>query len=318
MFKYFLKRLGLLIITFAIIIFLVFVVVKSLPDNYIKPIDMSDDAYQALRIREGWDLHPVQQFFLWVRNIISDGNFGFSYKRNEDVSAILFSRIPTTLRINIFPLLFSVPIGITLGIIAALKKNKATDNIISTGVMVLISVPTFVLAVLLQYLMVVVWKLLPQEFVATGPEFANDFWFGISSYFMPIFIMTLSSVAGWTRGVRAELTEQLTSDYMLLARSKGLSKSQATFRHALKNAMVPFAPSIFTEFIALMSGSIIIEQIFRIDGVGRLYLEAFNTQDYPLLMLNVVFYTIVGLFATILADFSYSIIDPRIRVGSKK
>lgn len=305
-----------MLITFVIIIFLVFVIVKSLPDNYIKPIDMSDAAYQALRLREGWDLHPVQQFFLWVRNIFVDKTFGFSYKRGEDVSVILFSKIPTTLKINIVPLLLSVPIGVSLGVLAALKKNKMIDHVISTGVMVLISIPTFVTGVLLQYLLVYVWKIIPQEFVATDVEFANNFWFGILTFFLPIFVMTIGSVAGWTRGVRAELTEQLTSEYMLLARSKGLSKGQATFRHALKNAMVPFAPSIFVEFVALMSGSIIIEQIFRIDGVGRIYIEAFNQQDYPLLMMNVVFYTFIGLFSTILADLSYSLIDPRIRVGS--
>lgn len=318
MLKYVIKRVGLMIITFFIIIFFVFVIVKSLPDNRMPELNMPDDAYEALVRREGWDKSPVEQFFIWIRNIITEGSFGFSYKRNRDVSNVLFEKIPTTLRINIFPLLISVPIGITLGIFAALKKNKIWDHIISIGVIVLISVPTFVLGLLLQYLLVFRWNILPNLFVATPNEFAADFWQGIQSYIMPISVMTLSSIAGWTRVVRAELTEQITQDYMLLARSKGLSKTQSTFRHALKNAMVPFAPSIFVEFIGLLGGSIIIEQIFRIDGVGRVYLEAFSSQDYPLLMINVCFYTIIGLASTILADISYTLIDPRIRVGSGK
>lgn len=307
-----------MLITFVIIIFVVFVIVKSLPNNYIPDIGQDDSYYQMLREREGWDRHPVEQFFLWVRNIFQNGSFGWSFKRSRDVSVVMFEVMPTTIKLNIIPLVLSVPIGVALGIWAALKKNKVTDHIISAGVIVFISVPTFVLGVLLQYLLVFKWKLLPSLFTATNTEFKADFWFGIQSYIMPISVMTIASVAGWTRSVRAELTEQITADYTLLARSKGLSKTQSTFRHALKNAMVPFAPAIFTEFVGLLGGSLIIEQIFRINGVGRIYIEAFNQQDYPLLMINVCFYTIIGLFAAILADLSYSLVDPRIRVGSGK
>lgn len=318
MLKYTIKRLGLGLITFSIIVFLVFIIIKSIPDFPLKPLDMSDEAWAVIVEREGYNKTAIEQFVSWIKNIVLNGNFGFSHKRGQDVSKILFSKIPTTLKINIIPLLLSVPIGVTLGIVAVMKKNKLTDHIISTGVIVLISIPVFVLAMLLQYLLVYVWEVLPSRYVATSEEWKADFWFGVKSYIMPIFVMTISSIAGWTRSVRAELTEQLTSEYMLLARSKGLSKKQATFRHALKNAMVPFAPSIFTEFIALISGSLIIEQIFRIDGVGRIYIEALNSKDYPLVMIDVCFYTLVGLLAGILADLSYSLLDPRIRVGSGK
>jgi len=316
--KYTLKRLGLALITFSIIIFLVFVIIKSVPDFQLKPLDMSEEAWQVIVDREGWEKPILEQFVNWLRNIFVDGTFGFSHKQGRDASEILFSKIPTTLKLNIIPLILSIPIGISLGIVAVMKKNKMTDHVISTGVIVLISIPVFVLAMLLQYFLVYVWEILPSRYVATAEEWNADFWFGVKSYIMPIFVMTISSIAGWTRSVRAELTEQLTADYMLLARSKGLSKKQATFRHALKNAMVPFAPSIFIEFIGLISGSLIIEQIFRIDGVGRIYLEALNAKDYPLLMLNVCFYTAIGLIAGILADLSYSLLDPRIRVGSGK
>lgn len=318
MIKYTLKRLGLSLITFSIIIFLVFIIIKSIPDFPLKPLDMSEDAWAVIVEREGWNKTAIEQFFSWINNIFTKGNFGFSHKKGADVSKLLFSKIPTTLKINIIPLVLSVPIGISLGILAVLRKNKFTDHAISTGVIVLISIPVFVMAMLLQYLLVYVWEVLPSRYVATSEEWSADFWFGIKSYIMPIFVMTISSVAGWTRSVRAELTEQLTSDYMLLARSKGLSKTQATFKHALKNAMVPFAPAVFMEFLGLISGSLIIEQIFRIDGVGRIYLESLNSKDYPLLMMNVVFYTFIGLLAGILADLSYSLLDPRIRVGSGK
>lgn len=318
MLRYVIKRFAFMLVTFVIIIFTVFVIVKSLPDQFVPPIGESTEFYDRLREKEGWDKPPVEQFFIWARSVIEDGDFGWSLKQNRAVTSIMFEKIPITVRLNIVPLVLSVPIGIGLGIFAVLKKNKIQDHFISTMVIFLISVPTFVLGILLQFLLVFEWQVLPSLFVATTTEFQNDFWFGIQSYIMPISVMTFASVAGWTRGVRAELTEQITSDYMLLARSKGLSKSQATLRHGLKNAMVPFAPAIFTEFIGLLGGSLIIEQIFRINGVGRVYLEAFNQQDYPLLMMNVAFYTIIGLTAAILADISYTIVDPRIRVGSGK
>ncbi len=318
MIKYTLKRLGLALITFCIIIFLVFIIVKSVPDFPIRPLTMSEEAWAVIVEQEGYNKTPLEQFGSWIMNIIQNQNFGFSHKRGRDVSKILFKRIPTTIRLNLVPLFLSVPIGISLGIVAVMRKNKFTDHAISTGVIILISIPTFVMGMLMQYLLVYVWRILPNRYVATAEEFKLDFWFGIKSYIMPIFVMTIASIAGWTRSVRAELTEQLTSDYMLLARSKGLSRRQATFRHALKNAMVPFAPAVFMEFLGLISGSIIIEQIFRVPGVGRIYLESLNEKDYPLLMINVVFYTFIGLLAGILADLSYSLLDPRIRVGSGK
>jgi peptide/nickel transport system permease protein/oligopeptide transport system permease protein len=319
MVKYFLKRFGLMLITFVIIIFLFFLFIHLLPDFHKPPI-MGDDAnYWIQYIKEGRNKPIVVQFFIWVKNIIQTGDFGYSQTQRMDVSTILFSKIPTTIMFQLIPYIITVPLGILLGIIAALHKNKLADNVISIGIIVFISVPTFVVAVLAQ--LVFGWQLHwvdTPPFVATASEFAVDFWGGIKSYVLPSMVMILGGIVGWARNIRAELTEQLTQDYMLLARSKGLSKRQATFRHALKNALVPFAPSIFLGFLGLLSGSIILETIFRVDGAGKIYLYAFNNRDYPLLLLDMVFYEFIGLLSSILADLSYTILDPRMRVGSGK
>jgi ABC-type dipeptide/oligopeptide/nickel transport system permease component len=132
-----------------------------------------------------------------------------------------------------------------------------------------------------------------------------------------IISLSFGSIAGYARYTRAELTEVLTSEFMLLARTKGLTKSQATLRHALRNSMVPIFPSIIGEFISVLSGSLIIEKIFSVPGVGGLYLEAINNQDYDFFMLLSAFYTLVGLVAGLVIDLSYGIIDPRIRMGAK-
>ncbi|MDD3067644.1 MAG: ABC transporter permease [Acholeplasmataceae bacterium] len=306
-------------ITFIITVFLFFMFIKLIPDNYVPPIFQGNDWYEINRIREGWDKPIIVQFFYWVRNIFVDGSFGFSIIYRRDVSSVYFGKIPASVKINIIPYFLSIPIAITLGIIAALKKNKIADHIISIMIMVFISVPYFVVAVLSQFVFYFQLGWAPSHVIATASEFAErGLAYGLSTYILPVIVLTITAIPGLARNVRAELTEQLTQDYMLLARSKGLTRRQAIFRHALKNALVPFLPGIFIGIIGVMSGGIITEQIFRVDGTGRLYLAAFNGRDYALLMLINTFGQFLFLLSAIIGDLSYTLFDPRIRVGSGK
>ena len=132
-----------------------------------------------------------------------------------------------------------------------------------------------------------------------------------------ILSLSFGSIAGFARYTRAELSEVLTSDFMLLARTKGLTRSQATIRHAMRNSMVPIFPMILGEFVGIMSGSLIIEQIFGVPGVGQLFLNSITGRDYNFFMLLTVFYTMIGLVAGIVVDISYGIVDPRIRMGER-
>ena len=134
---------------------------------------------------------------------------------------------------------------------------------------------------------------------------------------LPVLALCFGEIAGLCRFTRAELTETLTSDYMLLARTKGLTRAQATTRHALKNAMVPILPSIIASFIGILGGSMIIEQIFSVPGVGQLFIKAINLRDYDVFMIDTIFYTLISLTAGIVVDISYGFIDPRIRMGEK-
>lgn len=317
--KYLLKRFFLMLITFFITVFLFFTFIKLMPDQYMDPFG-DPRWYEALRIKEGWDLPIPVQFWIWIKNIVTEGTFGFSAIKRADVGAYYFSKIPASIQINIIPYVLSIPIAISIGILAALHKNKWIDNLISVGIMVFISIPYFVIIVLAQYFFYFELGWAPSHVVATATEFTQDFWWSVSTYIMPVTIMTIVGLPGLARSVRAELTEQLTQDYMLLARSKGLTKRQATFRHALKNALVPFLPGIFIGIIGIMNGGLITERLFRVDGTGRIYLDAFNAvpPDYPMLMLINAFGQFIGLLSAIVADISYTIFDPRIRVGSGK
>ena len=318
LFKYILKRIALMLLTFFIIITICFVLVKLLPNLPAEQFGKDMELIMKRRELLGYDLPIIQQFGRFLKYAFQ-GNFGVgeTYRQGAEVSQIFIGRLPYTVVLNLATIILSIPVGLLLGIYAALKKNKWQDHLISTGVMVIVSVPSFIYAFLIQY--VLYFQLGWAPAIADVSNGAWS-WTFIKSAYPAILSMAFGTIAGFARYTRAELTEVLTSEFMLLARTKGLTKGQATIRHAMRNAMVPIFPMILGEFIAIMSGSLIIEQIFTIPGVGELYIGSINAQpapDYNFFMLLTVFYTFIGLAAGIIIDISYGIIDPRIRMGAK-
>ncbi len=313
------KRIGLMLMTFCIIFVVCFVLIKLLPIDTTS-VGVGEDASKILAQLKarGYDKPIMEQFVLYMRRIILDGDFGVGVNmpeyRGQNVWSVFIEKLPPTILINVYSSLFAVPLGIVLGIFAALKKNKWQDHVISTAVMVFISVPAFVYASLLLYIVCFKLDLLPLKMDAGFDYFS---WSMFKSMLPAVFAMSFGSIASYARGTRAELTEVLTSEFMLLARTKGLTKSQATVRHALRNAMVPIFPSIVGEFISVLSGSLVIEKIFTIPGVGGLYLTAINAKDYDFFMMLSGFYLLVSLAAGLVIDLSYGFIDPRIRMGAK-
>lgn len=317
MFKYIMKRLGLLLMTFVIIEIICFVLIKLLPITISLAPGQDRAILEAqLQARGYYDPIPVQLIH-YVKRVFQ-GDFGVGVNlaeyRNKPVWDVFISKLPPTILINVYSSIFAIPLGIGLGILAALKKNKWQDHTISTLVMLVISVPSFVTAFIIQYFMCFKWGWFP---ITMNPGTKYFSWSMFKSILPAVICLSFGSIAGYARFTRAELTEVLTSEYMLLARTKGLTKAQATVHHALRNAMVPIFPSIVGEFISVLSGSLIIEKIFSIPGVGGLYLSAINSQDYDFFMLLSGFYILIGLVASIVIDLSYGIIDPRIRMGAK-
>lgn len=316
MFKYILKRIGLMLMTFAIIVSICFILIKLLPVSFQTGFGQEKNKLQELYAARGYDKPILYQLFIYVKRIVTQGDFGIGTNiyYNKSVTTVFGEFLPPTILINIYSSIIAIPIGIGLGIFAALKKNKWQDHVISTGVMLLISVPSFVYGVLILYFLCFKAGLFPLK-MNSGYDYFS--WSMFKSMLPATLSLSLGSIAGYTRYTRAELTEVLTSEFMLLARTKGLTKSQATVRHALRNAMVPIFPSIIGEFIGVLQGSLVIENIFAIPGVGHLYLSAINAKDYDFFMFISAFYTLVGLAAGLVIDLSYGIIDPRIRMGAK-
>ena len=345
MWKYVLKRIGLAFLSTFIILTLTFILMKMLPlevnpgnDDmkykffvnqlnlgYVLDFRTAQDGLGKLlffyedgsRVPHYFYKAPIMhQYFSWIVGIITKWNWGTSTEVHFNISAItiIAQRLPISMSINVIYIFVSVPLGIALGIWAALKKNTATDHIISTSIMVAISIPSFVLITLMIWIFG--WQLewLPTEWPRSGSTQSEK----ILAYVIPVVCLSFGSVCGYARATRAELCEILASDYLLLARTKGLTKSQAVIRHALKNAMVPIFPSILAEFLGVFSGSMILEKLYGINGIGGLFLEALQKKDYNVLLVDMAIFTLFGLLAGVLLDLSYGFLDPRIRMGAKK
>ena len=317
MLKYTIERIALMLVTLLLISCMCFVLVRMLPPVELPAGDPHTQVILARREAMGYNKPYLVQFGIFLKNIFTRWDWGVSDKLyyGQDVAAIFIEKLPATMIVNLYSILLSIPFGIALGILAALKKNSLIDHAISTLTMVVISVPSFVYAFLIQYFLSFKLGWLP-FLMNAGRKYFD--WNMFKSRLPPVLSLSFGVIAGFTRTTRAELTEVLTSEFMLLARTKGLTRAQATVRHALKNCMVVVLPAIFGEFISIMSGAIIIENIFAVPGVGNLYINSINGRDYNMFMLLTIFYTAVGLAAGIVVDISYGFIDPRIRMGSRK
>jgi len=260
------------------------------------------------------------QYLRWLDNVISDWNWGTSTKIRVNYPAFLIisEKMPLTFSINIATLLFYLPFGFAFGIIAALKKDTIVDNIMQIVVMLFLSVPALIFILLL--IIVFSYQMdgfLPSRFplidIQTNAEIAKG-------YIIPVIAGGLPAIAGLTRLLRAELSEVLTSEFVLLAKTKGLSHTQAVLRHAIRNSLVPMVPVVIGSFAGLLGGSFILEKVYGIPGVGRVTLQALTTgqYDYNVIMVSSAFYGIVGLVAILIVDLSYGLIDPQIRMGAKK
>ncbi len=385
-----------MILTLFIILSLVFILIRSMPGSD----GLTEDPSVNNEV-EDVETSVVKDYLTWVRNIFpkyttvtcgaedvinttdekcyekEEGStykklrltyWGYSTKvaKNEPAFNVVKDRMPISMFINIIVLVIAMPAGITLGTIAALRKNKPIDHAISFGVIIFISVPSFVLAFFMTYFIsfklgwfpVHVSEDLPilirELFKGNLLQYSKPGIFGedrvlldgasiygeiptaentatpdqiestivaygvvLKSLVLPIAALAFGPIAALTRYTRAELTETLTSDFMLLAKSKGLTRTQATLRHAFRNSMLPLLSMIIGMFIGVMGGSLMIERIFNIPGMGSASYDALTGEDYPVVVVTTAFYTTIGLATVLFVDLMYGVVDPRVRLGGR-
>lgn len=316
--KYIVKRLVLAVASFFIIMSMLFVLIRLLPNPVVQVSGGYAKALEDMRTAWGYYDPIIVQYGIFLKKVFLEFDWGFCTTVGtflQPVGEYLMSKLPATLYINGLALIIALPLGVIFGIIAAVFKNKWQDQVINVFIMFFISIPSFVYAVMFQYFIGFKLGWCPL-ILDSGTDYFS--WKMFHSAILPILSMAVGTIAGDMRLVRAELTETLTSDYMLLARTKGLTRAQATWRHAFRNSMVPILPSFLADVIYIISGSLIIEQIFSVPGIGRTYLASINLLDYSVFLAVSMFYVAVGLLSGILFDLSYGIIDPRIRMGGGK
>jgi len=275
---------------------------------------LTPEAIAALEARLNLDKPMPVQYFLFIKGVLLENDWGTSIKVRPGVPVfeIIVDRIPASMVLNIASLLIAIPLGVLAGSLAAVFKNKVPDYIISFLVVICISVPSFVFASLLQYFLAGQAKLLPLIYDPSGNTIAQ-----IKSLILPVMALSFSPIATVTRYLRGELIETLSSEYMLLARTKGLKKPKAVMRHAFRNSMVPLANIIIPMFTNVLGGSMVVEAIFAVPGIGGILVDSITVSDYSLAIGALLFYSFISVATILLVDISYGIIDPRIRLGAK-
>ena len=314
--KYIASRLGAMALTLFLIMTLSFWVIRLMPMSIFENPEVSPEVQRKLEDRMHLNEPMVVQYAYFLGGILTRGDFGTSVKMRpgKEVFAIIRERIPPTVVLNLLSLLLSIPLGILAGTAAALRRNTWVDHLISFFIVIFISVPSFVFASLLQYAFTYAWPLFPTLYDAQAPSVFAAF----RSMVLPIIALALGPVATIARYLRGELIETLGAEYMLLARTKGLTRRQATFRHAFRNSLVPIANTIIPLIAGIMGGSLVIEKIFAVPGEGGILVDSILAGDHFLTVACLIFYSVISLTSILVVDVSYGIIDPRIRIGGGK
>lgn len=316
MFKYILGRIGAMLLTLFLVMTLSFWVIRLMPMSIFENPEVSPEIQAQLEAEMHLDKPMVVQYYYFIEGIVTRGDFGTSVKVRPglDVFQILAVRIPPTVVLNVFSLLISLPLGILVGTAAALKRNRMTDNILSFLIVICISVPSFVFASLMQYCLTYAWPIFPTLYNSQATNFGAQLY----SMVLPIIALALNPIASIGRYLRGELIETLSSEYLLLARTKGLTRTEATVFHAFRNSLVPIANTIIPMITGIMGGSLVVEKMFAVPGMGGLLIDSILAGDHFLTVALLIFYSAISLVTILIVDISYGIIDPRIRVGGGK
>ena len=316
MFRYIVDRIVAMALTLFIIVSIAFMVVRLMPGSvYEMGGDLSQTVIDALNAKYHFNEPIIKQYGYFLENIFLHWDWGTSAKMRPSVPVfeILRDRIPITLQINLVSLFASLPVGMAAGILAAIKKNTIIDHLVSLMVVLFISIPSFVFAAALQYFLGFKTGSFPIIYEVSAKGLLR--W---QSMFLPILALSFDPIARVARYLRAELAETINSDFMLLAKTKGLTERQATLNHGIRNSLLPLMNIIVPMFTSIMGGSLVIETIFSIPGMGGIMVKSVNAPDYTVTLAVLIFYSLVSLITVLIVDLSYGIVDPRVRMGGKK
>ena len=307
-----LKRLITMALTLMVASMVIFVVLEILPGDpasYMLGLDAREDTLAALRAQLGLDKPAIVRYFNWIGGLLS-GDLGISYTYDVPVSELILERMVVSVPLALFAMILSTLIAIPLGMIAASRHNKPHDLIIMSLSQLGIAIPNFWFAILLTIVFAVVLRWLP----AGGfPGWDAGLMPALFALVMPTIALALPQSAVLARVTRSALLEVLQEDYMRTARAKGLSRSAALRHHALRNAMIPVVTILGLQFSFLLAGTIIIENVFYLPGIGRLIFQAISQRDLIVVKDLVVLLSAAVIIINFAVDVLYTMIDPRLK-----
>ncbi len=313
MFQYLVRRLADLVVVLFGVSLLVFAMVRFIPGDAVAimlgaNVDITPERVEALRRQIGLDLPAYEQYWNWLTAALR-GDLGTSIWTGTPVLTEIAARLPATFEITLLALVLALVLSFPLGVLAARARGTGGDVVVRVLTIVGLTLPSFWVGVLFLYFFSLY---LPAWPTIGYVPFGEDPWGNLARVILPTVAVSLPMVGGLTRIVRSSLLEVLSSDYVRTARAKGVGERGLFYKHALRNAMIPAVTVIGVQLGYLLSGVVVIEQVFAIPGVGRLMLGAINERNYPLLQGVVLIVTGVFVIVNLLVDLAYAWIDPRV------
>ncbi len=300
MIRYVIKRILLAIVAIFIICAITFFAMHAIPGGpFNKEKALSEATIQALNERYNLDKPLVTQFFLYMKNLLH-GDFGVSLKNGRDISAIIGESFPISCKVGLMAIALAIVVGTVLGSIAALTRNKLPDRIIIFLSTLLTAVPAFILATLLLLVFCIKLQWLPVFTVEN------------QNYLLPVISLAAYPMAYITRLSKSSMLDALGQDYVRTARAKGVKPVKVIFKHALRNSLIPVVTYAGPQIAYIITGSMVVETVFTIGGLGSKFVSGITNQDYTLIMATTIFLAVLMVVANLICDLIYKVVDPRI------
>lgn len=316
--KYFVKKIVTLIITLLLVSILAFLAFQIIPGDVVHSIlgtEATPEREEALREELGLDKPPIERYLNWGKNVLR-GDFGVSYRYSKNmnemmpVKELIGDKLPVTLWLALLSVGITVLIAIPLGVLWAGTKNKFLDGVLNVLTQTSMAIPAFFLGILVTYLFGIALKMFsPGAYVSYKTNFG-----GFMHYLIfPAIAIAIPKIGMTARFLRNSTLTELTSDYVRTARSKGASEKRILFKHVLRNAMLPVITFLGMIIAEVVAGSIVVEQVFALPGIGRLLISAISTRDFPVVEILILYITFVVIIVYFVVDVLYRVLDPRIR-----
>lgn len=310
MWKYVLKRLAISVVTIFLILLFLFLMLEYMPGSPFNDEKLTESQLVLLNAKYGLDQPVLVRFFNYLKLVILEGDFGVSYAIQKDVAVntLISGRVMITIRIGLQAILLGTMIGLVLGLVASIKRNTWMDTTATVFSVIGVSVPSYVFALGLCFYLGYKMKWFPITYNMEKP---------LLSSILPTISLSMFVIANVARFLRSEMIDVLQSDYMLLVEAKGIRKSHLIFKHGIRNALIPVITVIAPLMVSLMTGSLVVEKIFAIPGMGSLLVTAIQVNDYNVVIALSFIYSLLFIGVMLVVDILYGVIDPRIRLSKE-